>query len=174
MKSVDSSLTLFISGVLVLEVLLALIVMAMLVVLVMMAVLVVLVMRAVLDVLVVTGSSCLVKPTITTTTAIKVPTDTNTNDATPTIMYFPHFTGQPACASLSSSSRAGEVPAVRMASQTGIRTTAASARGVICAWPRLDSPLSLVKAASEVRWSSVGPSKNPSSIRSSRGGALGW
>ena len=56
-KSVDFSLTVFISGVVVLEVLLALVVMAVLVVLVKMAVLMVLVMRVVLDVLVVTGSS---------------------------------------------------------------------------------------------------------------------
>ena len=101
MKSVDISLTVFISGVVVLEVLLALVVMAALVVLVKTAVLAVLVMRAVLDVLVVTGSSCI---TIGTTIPIRVPNATNTNDATPIIMNFPHFTVQPACAALSSSS----------------------------------------------------------------------
>ena len=55
--------------------------------------------RALLDVLVVTGSSW-------TTIPMRVPnaTDTNTNDAIPIIMNFPHFTGQPACAAMSSSS----------------------------------------------------------------------
>ena len=51
--------------------------------------------------LVVTGSSCI---TIGTTIPIRVPNATNTNDATPIIMNFPHFTVQPACAALSSSS----------------------------------------------------------------------
>ena len=64
---------------------------------------------------------------------MRVPNATNTNDATPITMNLPHFTVQPASASLSSSSWAGVGPAVRMASQTGIRTTVASARGVICA-----------------------------------------
>jgi hypothetical protein len=76
---------------------------AALVVLVKMAVLVMLVMRAVLDVLVVTGSSCFANMT---TTPMRVPnaTNTNTNDTTPIIMNFPHFTVQPASALLSSSS----------------------------------------------------------------------
>ena len=68
-----------------------------------------------------------------TITPMRVPNATNTNDATPITMNLPHFTVQPASASLSSSSWAGVGPAVRMASQTGIRTTVASARGVICA-----------------------------------------
>ena len=74
---------------------------AALVVLVKMAVLVVLVMRTVLDVMVMTGSSCF---TNMTTTPMRVPNATNTNDATPIIMHFPHFTVQSASASLSSSS----------------------------------------------------------------------
>jgi len=98
MKSVNVSLTVFISGVVVLK---ALLVMAVLVVLVMMAVLAVLVMIAVvLDVLVVTESSCFANMT---TTPMRVPNVTNTNDAIPIIMNFPHFTIQPARA-LSSSS----------------------------------------------------------------------
>jgi hypothetical protein len=82
-------------------VLLALVVMAVLVVLVKMAVLVLLVMRAVLDVLVVTESSCFANMT---TTPMRVPNATNTNDAIPIIMNFPHFTVQPASAFSSSSS----------------------------------------------------------------------
>jgi hypothetical protein len=102
MKSVNFSLTVFILGVVVMEVLGELVVMAVLVVLVKIAVLVVLVMRAVvLDVLVVTGSSCI---TNMTTTPMRVPNATNTKDAIPIIMNFPHFTVQPASASLSSSS----------------------------------------------------------------------
>ena len=66
---------------------------AALVVLVKMAVLVVLVMRTVLDVMVMTGSSCF---TNMTTTPMRVPNATNTNDATPIIMNFLHFTVQPA------------------------------------------------------------------------------
>ncbi len=97
-------LTVIISGVVMLEVLVVLVVMAvltvpMLVVLVKMVVLVVLVKMAVLDVLVVTGSSGLV---IMTTTAIKVHTATNPNDTSPVIPTLPHFTKQPASASLSS------------------------------------------------------------------------
>jgi hypothetical protein len=59
--------------------------------------------RVVLDVLVVTGSSCFAN---VTTIPMRVPnaTDTNTNDATPIIMNFPHFTVQPASSSLYSSS----------------------------------------------------------------------
>jgi len=99
MKPEDLPLTVIISGVVVLK---ALLVIAVLVVLVTMAVLAVLVMTAVvLDVLVVTGSSGFI---FLTTTAIKAPTATNTNDATPIIMNFLHFTVQPACAALSSSS----------------------------------------------------------------------
>jgi hypothetical protein len=101
MKSVNFSLTVFISGVVVMDVLMALVVMAVLVVLVKIAVLAVLVMRAVLDVLVVTGSSCFANMT---TTPMGVPNATNTNDAIPIIMIFPHFTVQPASESLSSSS----------------------------------------------------------------------
>ena len=101
--SVDFSLTVLISGVVVLEVLLALVVMTVLVVLVKMAVLSVLVMMAVLVVLVVTGSSWIIDGT---TIPMRVPnaTDTNTKDATPIIMIFPHFTVQPARALPSSSS----------------------------------------------------------------------
>ena len=66
---------------------------AALVVLVKMAVLVVLVMMAVMDVLVVTVSSCF---TNMTTTPMRAPNATNTNDATPIITNFPHFTDQPA------------------------------------------------------------------------------
>jgi len=82
-------------------VLLALVVVAVLVVLVKMAVLVVLAMMAVLDVLVVTVSSCFANMT---TTPMRVPNATNTKDATPIITDFPHFTDQPARASLSSPS----------------------------------------------------------------------
>jgi len=60
MTSVDLSLTVFISGNVVMEVLLELIVMAVLVVVVKMAALVVLVMMVVLDVLVATVSSCFI------------------------------------------------------------------------------------------------------------------
>ncbi len=81
--------------------LLALVVVAVLVVLVKMAVLVVLAMMAVLDVLVVTVSSCFANMT---TTPMRVPNATNTKDATPIITDFPHFTDQPARASLSSPS----------------------------------------------------------------------
>ena len=103
MKSVDFSLTVFISGVVMLEVLLPLAVMAVIVVLVKRAVLAVLLMRAVLDVLVVTGSSCFANMT---TTPMREPnaTDINTNDAIPIIMNFPHLTVQPASAFSSSSS----------------------------------------------------------------------
>ena len=66
----------------------------------MVAVLVVLVMMAVVLVLVMTGSSCF---TNMTTTPMRVPNATNTNDATPIIMNFLHFTVQPASVSLSSS-----------------------------------------------------------------------
>ena len=59
----------------------------------MVAVLVVLVMMAVVLVLVMTGSSCF---TNMTTTPMRVPNATNTNDATPIIMNFLHFTVQPA------------------------------------------------------------------------------
>jgi hypothetical protein len=78
MTSVDLSLTVFNPGDVVLEVL---------------------VMMAVLDVLVVTVSSCF---TNMTTTPMRVPNATNTNDATPIIKNFPHCTDQPARASLSS------------------------------------------------------------------------
>jgi hypothetical protein len=91
----------YILGDVVLEVLLALVVVAMLVVLVKMAVLVVLVMMAVLDVLLATVSSCFVNMT---TTPMRAPNATNTNDATPIIMNFPYFTNQPDCASLFSPS----------------------------------------------------------------------
>ena len=66
----------------------------------MVAVLVVLVMMAVVLVLVMTGSSCF---TNMATTPMRVPNATNTNDATPIIMNFLHFTVQPASVSLSSS-----------------------------------------------------------------------
>jgi ABC-type transport system involved in multi-copper enzyme maturation permease subunit len=99
--SVDLSLTVYISGDVVLEVLLVLVVVTMLVVLVKMAVLVVLAMMAVLDVLIVTVSSCFVNMT---TTPMRVPNATNTNDATQIIMNFPYFTNQPARASLFSPS----------------------------------------------------------------------
>ena len=88
-------------GDVVLEVLLALVVVAVLVVVVKTAVLVVLAMMAVLDVLVVTVSSCFANMT---TTPMRVPNATNTNDATPIITSFPHFIDQPARASLSSPS----------------------------------------------------------------------
>jgi hypothetical protein len=64
------------------------------------AVLVVLVMMAVVLVLVMTGSSCF---TNMATTPMRVPNATNTNDATPIIMNFLHFTVQPSSVSLSSS-----------------------------------------------------------------------
>ena len=73
----------------VMAVLVVLVKMAVLAVLVMMAVLEVLVMMAVLEVLVVTGSSCFTDMTTTPTHA------TNTNNATPIIMNFRHFTDQP-------------------------------------------------------------------------------
>ncbi len=129
MKSVNFLLTIVILAFVMLEVLLVLVVMAMLVVLVKMAaILVVLVMMAVLDVMVATGSSCL---TNMTTTPMRVPNATKTNKATPIIMNLPHFTVQLASALFSSPSWVGEGPAVQMALQTGIRMTAASARGAI-------------------------------------------
>ena len=100
MKSVDFSLTVFISGIVVLKALLALVVMAVLVVLVKMAVLVMLVTRAVLVVMVMAASSCF---TNTTTTPMRVPNATNTKEATPIFMNFQQFTVKPASASLSSS-----------------------------------------------------------------------
>ena len=101
MTSVNLSLTVFISGNVVLEVLLELIVMAVLVVVVKMAVLEVLVMMAVLDVLVATGSSCFANMT---NTPMRVPNATDTNDTTPIITNLPHFNDQPARASLPSPS----------------------------------------------------------------------
>ena len=64
-----------------------------LVVLVKMAVLVVLTMMAVLDVLVMTVSSCF---TNITTSPMRLPNATNTNNLNPIITNFPHFTNQPA------------------------------------------------------------------------------
>jgi hypothetical protein len=86
---IDVSLTVFISGVVVLEVLL---------VLVTMAVLIVPVLVAVLDVLVVTGSSGLRTNTIATTTM----TATNPKNKSLIIANFPHLIEQPTSAYFSS------------------------------------------------------------------------
>ena len=89
-RIIDVSLTtVFISGVVVLEVLL---------VLVTMAVLIVPVLVAVLDVLVVTGSSGLRTNTIATTTM----TATNPKNKSLIIANFPHLIEQPTSASFSS------------------------------------------------------------------------
>jgi len=85
-RIIDVSLTVFISGVVVLEVLL---------VLIMMAVLIVPVLVAVLDVLVVTGSSGLRTKTIATTTM----TATNPKNKSPIIANFTHLIEQPTSAS---------------------------------------------------------------------------
>ena len=115
-----------------LEVLLVLVVMAVLIVPVPvapveMAVPVVPVTMAVLDVLVVTGSSPS-RANIVTTTAMTVLTATDPNKKRPIIANFLHLTDQQAGASFSSPPE----PAIRMASQTGIVMTMASAGGVIC------------------------------------------
>ena len=89
-RRVDVSLTVFISGVVVLEVLL---------VLVTMAVLIVPVLVAVLDVLDVTGSSRLRTNIVTTTAAL---TATNPKNKSPIIANFPHLIKQLTSTSFSS------------------------------------------------------------------------
>ena len=99
MKSVDVSLTVFILGVVVLEVLGEIVVenpVAWL-----LGERVGEFVGLLLGELVVTGSSCF---TDMTTTPMRVPNTTNTNNATPIFMNFLHLTVQPASASLSSSS----------------------------------------------------------------------
>jgi hypothetical protein len=92
MHTVNDSLTVFILGIVVLEVLLVLVLMAVLI----MPVLVVPVRMAVLDVPVVTGSSCL-RTNIVTTTSTMVQTAIYLKNKSPIIANFPNLTKQPAC-----------------------------------------------------------------------------